>query len=199
MKFTNGIIFLDEIDKITNNFDGMEITALLLHILDRSQNYDFHDKYLQGMSIDLSKIWFIVAMNDENKLNPILRDRLHIINIKSYTKTDKTNILQKHFIPQILERFDLVDKIIFTDDICKYIVSKSHIGDSGVRKLKGDIETIVNKIKLYNNVKGGKLRLNFKIDNFSLPFTPTKQNIDDLLNTNEKEQLDQYNHQLMYI
>jgi len=61
MGHKNGIIFLDELDKIADN---PEIRSALLHIIDPSQNSDYHDNFLGGeIRIDLSKISSFILFN----------------------------------------------------------------------------------------------------------------------------------------
>ena len=62
MKYKNGILFLDEYEKISANKD---IVSTLLHITDPSQNHIFRDQYLNDITIDLSAIWFIYSMKQE--------------------------------------------------------------------------------------------------------------------------------------
>ena len=199
MKCNNKIIFLDEIDKI----ESKEVIALLLHVLDPSQNYDFHDKYLNGMSVDLSKIWFIVAMNDKQKLDHILADRLRIIDIPSYTTDDKIHILQEHIIPEFIKKFDL--DIRFTDDVCRYIILSNKESQLGIRKLRNDIETITNKIYMYKNVKltrgVGDLLLDFSLHGFNSDdtFTITRSVVDMLLKQTPIDTIDSYVRDTMYI
>ncbi len=55
----NPIIFMDELDKVSNTFSGIEIQNLLIHLTDPVQNHTFQDKYFSGIHIDLSKVIFI--------------------------------------------------------------------------------------------------------------------------------------------
>ena len=64
---------------------GQEIIGILTHLTDTSQNTNFHDKYFAGLDLDLSGALFIFSYNDEAKINPILRDRMHKIETKGYT------------------------------------------------------------------------------------------------------------------
>ena len=53
-KCMNPIIYFDELDKISNTAKGEEISNLLIHITDESQNMNFQDKYFNGVNLDLS-------------------------------------------------------------------------------------------------------------------------------------------------
>ena len=77
----NPIIFMDELDKISETPEGIEIQNLLIHLTDPVQNSTFQDKYFAGINIDLSKVIFIFSYNDENKVSPILKDRIYNIKV----------------------------------------------------------------------------------------------------------------------
>src|SRR4029079_4069403 len=55
----NPVILLDEIDKIPNSADGQSISAVLLHVLDKTQNDHFQDMYLSEIPVNLSHVFFI--------------------------------------------------------------------------------------------------------------------------------------------
>jgi ATP-dependent Lon protease len=58
-KCMNPIIVFDEVDKISKTEHGKEITGILTHLLDPTQNDCFQDKYFSGLNIDVSKAVFI--------------------------------------------------------------------------------------------------------------------------------------------
>ena len=88
-KCMNPVIYFDELDKISDTPKGEEITGILTHLTDTTQNSQFHDKYFSEVSFDLSKCLFIFSYNDESKVNPILRDRMYRIQTKGYENKDK--------------------------------------------------------------------------------------------------------------
>ena len=45
----NPIIYIDELDKISNTERGREIVGILTHLTDSSQNKEFQDKYFQNL------------------------------------------------------------------------------------------------------------------------------------------------------
>ena len=61
----NPVIYFDELDKISDTPKGEEITGILTHLTDTTQNSCFHDKYFANMDFDLSKALFIFSYNDE--------------------------------------------------------------------------------------------------------------------------------------
>ena len=60
-KCMNPIILFDEVDKISKTEHGREITGILTHLLDTTQNSCFQDKYFSGIELDLSKALFILS------------------------------------------------------------------------------------------------------------------------------------------
>lgn len=189
MECLNGIIFFDELDKIPKNNGGQAVSNLLIHITDFTQNHDFRDRYLQEISIDLSKIWFIFAMNDLSNIDKVLRDRLKIIHVKGYNKEDKINILKNNFFPQAIKEVMLnKDDIILTSEVLEYIVDLDNREKytKGLRSLKFKVDDIIKKISILKNSKN-LLELSFKIDNFKLPITLNKKIIDKLITINQND------------
>ena len=69
----NPIIFIDEVDKISNTEYGKEIVSVLTHLTDATQNDNFEDKYFSGIPLDLSKALIVFSFNDVSLLDPILK------------------------------------------------------------------------------------------------------------------------------
>ena len=69
-KCMNPVIYFDELDKISDSSRGEEITNILTHLTDTTQNNQFHDKYFSEIEFDLSKCLFIFSYNDASKVNP---------------------------------------------------------------------------------------------------------------------------------
>jgi ATP-dependent Lon protease len=150
-KVMNPIIFMDEIDKISASDKGMDIQNVLIHLTDPVQNNSFIDKYFQNIEIDLSKVMFIFSFNDEDRIDPILRDRIHIVHVKNPTVDDKINIAKYHLIPTILTNINL-PFIDLSEKKIRYIIEQYCKHDIGVRSLKRNIETLLLKINssIYN-------------------------------------------------
>ena len=180
-KCMNPIIYMDELDKISNTKEGKEITGILTHLTDPSQNKEFHDRYFANIDFDLSKALIIFSYNDESKIDPILRDRLKVIYTKGYNEKDKLVIVQKYMFPSILKNIGIdPENIKLSEDMIKYIISKTDKED-GVRNLKRSLETIVSKINVYSLNSHNLLKLPFTIKNFNLPLEINKEIVDNLL------------------
>lgn len=179
-KCMNPIIFFDELDKVSESTHGNEIVGILTHLIDFTQNDKIYDKYFADISLDFSKCIFIFSFNDEQKINPILKDRLHIIKTNQLSKSDKLIIAKKYMIPRILENVNLSEHdLIFTDDIVEYIFNKYTSNEEGVRDFKRKFECIIMKFNL--------LRL-LEPEKYKVPHNVSKEFIDIILQTPTFEQ-----------
>ena len=167
-QYMNPVIYFDELDKVSNTPKGEEIINLLIHLTDFSQNGHFMDKYYSDVPLDLSKALFIFSLNNIEKVNPILRDRMYMIQTDKLTNDDKIRISKNYIIPKIIKEIGIEEKdIIFDEEIIKYIIS-SHSKEEGVRNLKRAYETIISKINLIKITIGNRKELNINDKNKSL-------------------------------
>ena len=188
------IIFMDELDKISNSTRGEELSNLLCHITDKTQNMSFEDRYLNGMTIDLSRATFIFSFNDISKINPILRDRLHIIKTSGFTREDKIIITKKYLLPEICSDTGFViDNITISDKTLYYIIDKYTNGEEGVRELRRTLDTIITKLNLiftlysdHNIVDRLKHFLDLK-NKYDKPCMVTEQIVDELVLPNNSD------------
>jgi ATP-dependent Lon protease len=146
-KCMNPIIVFDEVDKISKTEHGKEITGILTHLLDPTQNDCFQDKYFSGIDIDLSKVLFILSYNDVESIDKVLLDRVHRVKFESLSIEDKVVICNNHLLPEIYKKVGLEDTIHFTDETIKFIVEEYTL-EPGVRKLKEKLFEIVGEINL---------------------------------------------------
>ena len=186
-KCMNPVIYFDELDKISDTTKGDEITHMLTHLTDPSQNSLFQDNYFPGVNLDLSKALFIFSYNDESKVNKILKDRMYVIHTKGFKTDDKIKICNEYLIPEIFDTFAFSkEEILFTDDIIKTIVEKYTHGEEGVRNLKRCIETIVSKINIHI-LSDGDEGLSFQLKDISLPIILNEEHIEILLKTDKSD------------
>jgi len=153
----NGIIFLDELDKASDN---TEISASLLHLIDPTQNNDFRDNYLSEISIDLSNIWFISSMNKLPK-DQALIDRWFIIEIDGYDLDDKIIIIEKYLLPKTLKNINMdINSVLFEKNTTSYFIKKiCNNNDFGCRTIQKALSDLINKIYfiLIHQNKNGNL------------------------------------------
>lgn len=190
-KCMNPIIYFDELDKVSDTPQGQEIIGLLTHMTDTSQNSEFHDKYFNEFGLDLSKCLFIFSYNDENMVNPILRDRMYKIRTNGYDTKDKITIAQNYLLPKIREQVKFNDKdIIIPEDTLKYIIDSQNLtkGEQGVRNLKRCLEIIYTKLNLFRLITPDNKMLESQIKlDVKFPFTVTRKHA-ELLIKNEENQ-----------
>lgn len=141
----NPIIYLDEIDKISDSKER-EINGVLTHMLDEEQNNKFQDNYLSNVDIDLSQVFFVIAFNDLSKVNNIVSDRMKIIHIQIPTIEDKIIIASQKMIPEIIDTLKIKTKIVMEDDLIRYIILNNINNEEGVRQMKKIFEKIFNRI-----------------------------------------------------
>ena len=186
-KCMNPVIYFDELDKISDTPKGEEITGILTHLTDTTQNSCFHDKYFANMDFDLSKSLFIFSYNDENKVNPILKDRMYVIKTDGYDAKEKIIIAKKYLIPKIEKNVNFKEgDVTITDSALNKIISNLTKKEKGVRNLKRCLEITYTKLNLYRLMKDDSTLFDKKDTiKVTFPFTVTPEIIDKLIKQNE--------------
>ena len=181
-KVMNPVIYFDELDKISDTPKGAEITNILLHLTDTTQNTEFHDKYFSDLHFDVSKCIFIFSYNDDTHINPVLKDRMYTIHAKGYNKAEKTEIARKFLIKKIASQVNFSEEdIYFTDRDLGYIIDNYCQSETGVRNLKRCIETIYTKLNLCRLMTPGTTMFGLNTVQLNIPCTITPAVIDILL------------------
>jgi hypothetical protein len=190
-KCMNPVIYFDELDKISDTPRGEEIVGILTHLTDTSQNSQYHDKYFSEIDFDLSKCLFIFSYNDENKVNPILKDRMYRIQTKGYDAKEKTIIARKYLLPKIREQVCFTEEeVIIPDDTIQYIVGNTNLtnNEPGVRNLKRCLEIIHTKLNLFRLVKSDTNLFSKDMDlKVEFPFTVTRKHVDIFIKNEENQ------------
>ena len=186
-KCMNPVIYFDELDKISETPKGEEITGILTHLTDTTQNNCFHDKYFANMDFDLSKSLFIFSYNDESKVNPVLKDRMYRIHTAGYVTKEKIIIAKKYLIPKIEKNVNFKSEdITITDEALIKIIDGFTDKEKGVRNLKRCLEIIYTKLNLYRLMKpDSKLFEKENTINVTFPFTVTPEVINKLIKLGE--------------
>ena len=186
-KCMNPVIYFDELDKISETPKGEEITGILTHLTDTTQNNCFHDKYFANMDFDLSKSLFIFSYNDESKVNPILKDRMYRIHTAGYVSKEKITIAKKYLIPKIEKNVNFKSEdITITDEALIKIIDGFTDKEKGVRNLKRCLEIIYTKLNLYRLMKpDSKLFEKENTIKVTFPFTVTTEVINKLIKLGE--------------
>ena len=142
-KSENPVIVLDEIDKMSSNFRGDPMSALL-EVLDPEQNKSFRDNFME-IPIDLSDTLFIATANSYEGIPSPLLDRMEIIELSTYTDSEKLNIAKNHLIPKQLKRNGISARMFkMTDDGILALI-KGYTKEAGVRNLEREIASLIRK------------------------------------------------------
>ena len=142
----NPLVLLDEIDKLANDGRGDPASALL-EVLDPEQNKAFRDHFVE-LPFDLSDCIFIATANTLDTVPRPLIDRMEIIHLETYTKSEKMGIAKNHLIPKQLKRHGLTKRNIkLSDEALEYIID-SYTRESGVRNLERELASLMRKAAL---------------------------------------------------
>ncbi len=139
----NPVILLDEIDKLGSDFRGDPASALL-EVLDPQQNNTFTDHYLD-LPFDLSRVLFFTTANWLDPIQPALRDRLEVIELPSYTTSEKLAIAKRHLLPRQLEEHGLTAKRVKISDATLRHLITDYTREAGVRQLEREIASVTRK------------------------------------------------------
>ena len=142
-KVRNPLILLDEIDKLTHDAHGDPASALL-EVLDGEQNKAFRDHFVE-MPIDLSDCLFIATANTLDTVPRPLLDRMEVIELKTYTKSEKLSIARNHLIPKQLKRHGLNRRRLAIEDSAVCEIIDFYTREAGVRNLERSIASIARK------------------------------------------------------
>ena len=177
-KCMNPVIYIDELDKISQSDKGQEINGILIHLTDASQNKEFSDKYFSGIKFDLSKAIIIFSYNDPSKIDSILRDRITEIQMSPLSTEDKLIITNEYMVPEIVQDIGFTKTDIkYSNEVVNYIID-TYTNEAGVRKLKELLYTVYRDI----NIK-------YLQEEISLPFEIDVIYLKELFRENPKNQL----------
>src|SRR5690606_14488609 len=117
----NPVLILDEVDKMGVDLRG-DPAAALLEVLDPAQNDTFVDHYID-VPFDLSEVMFIATANYRGNIPEPLKDRMEIIEVLGYTRTEKRAIAEQFLVPkQIRENGVAPDQVRFTPEGIETII-----------------------------------------------------------------------------
>ncbi len=141
---SNPVFMLDEIDKIGMDFRG-DPSSALLEVLDPEQNNTFQDNYLE-VPFDLSKVLFIATGNLVDPIPAPLRDRMEIIQLPGYTRSEKIGIGTRFLVPKQMEHHGLKAKHVEITEEAMVTLVQSYTHEAGVRNLEREIANVMRKV-----------------------------------------------------
>ncbi len=139
----NPLILLDEIDKMANDGRGDPASAML-EVLDPEQNKFFRDHFVE-LPFDLSDCIFIATANTLDTVPRPLIDRMEIIELHTYTKSQKMSIAKNHLIPRQLKRHGLNKRMLKIPDETLSQIIDCYTRESGVRNLERELAALCRK------------------------------------------------------
>ena len=142
-KVENPVIVLDEIDKLAHDFRG-DPTSALLEVLDPEQNKFFRDNFME-IPIDLSDVMFIATANSYSSIPMPLLDRMEVIELSTYTDSEKIAIAKNHLIKKQLKRNGMTKSQIKIQDSAILALIKDYTKEAGVRSLEREIASLIRK------------------------------------------------------
>ena len=142
--YSNPVIVLDEIDKVSSDYKGDPASALL-EVLDPEQNTAFHDNYLD-IDYDLSKVLFITNANNIGTIHPDLKDRMEMIPVSGYLAEEKYHIAKDYLIPKQMELHGLKPSQLKLNKGAVATIIDEYTRESGVRNLDKQIAKIARNM-----------------------------------------------------
>lgn len=153
---TNPVMVLDEIDKLSQSYNGDPASALL-EVLDPEQNNTFTDHYM-NVPYDLSDVMFICTANSVDTIPQPLLNRMEVINFTGYTPDEKLKIARKHLLPKSMSAMGISeDALEVSDEILETIIEE-YTREAGARGLRKRIDSLCRGAAVLIS-KGGKEKL----------------------------------------
>jgi ATP-dependent Lon protease len=139
----NGVMMLDEMDKLGAGIQGDPASALL-EVLDPEQNSTFRDNYL-GVSFDLSHVMFIGTANVLDRIPGPLRDRMEVVSLPGYTEEEKLQIARRYLVHRQEEATGLTEAQCEVTDAALRTVIEDYTREAGVRNLEREIGNLFRR------------------------------------------------------
>jgi ATP-dependent Lon protease len=187
-KCMNPVLYFDELDKVSGTPHGEEVISMLVHLTDRTQNTQFHDRYLSGIDLDLSQCLIVFSFNDINLVNTILRDRMQVIQCSGYSECDKKQILKDYIWPKLLGQLSFsTSDIDLPEQSMKFLISEYSSKEEGVRTLIRTVETIITRLNMIRIADEDVMKDYKFYTKLEFPFVLTETIIKKILFDHQKE------------
>ncbi len=160
-KTKNPVILLDEIDKMTSNNVNGDPASAMLEVLDPEQNKNFRDHFIE-LPFDLSDCMFIATANTLDTVPRPLLDRMEVIEMRTYTRTEKLAIAKNHILAKQMKKCGITKRQLKLTDDAVYTIIDSYTREAGVRNLEREIGTVCRKCAkmIVDNPECGKIVVN---------------------------------------
>ncbi|MFC1641216.1 endopeptidase La [Myxococcota bacterium] len=142
----NPVMVLDEVDKMGVDLRG-DPAAALLEVLDPEQNSTFADHYID-VPFDLSAVMFLATGNYRAEIPSALVDRMELIEVPGYTRSDKLSIASTFLVPKQLREHGLTEaELSFTGEGLATIIDY-YTHEAGVRGLEREIAAVCRDVSV---------------------------------------------------
>ena len=158
---TNPVMVLDEIDKLSQSYNGDPASALL-EVLDPEQNNTFTDHYM-NVPYDLSDVMFICTANSIDTIPEPLLNRMEVINFTGYTPDEKLRIARKHLLPKSMSSMGISEDALEVSDEVLETIIEEYTREAGVRGLRKRIDSLCRGAAVLIS-KGGQDKLSITKD-----------------------------------
>lgn len=142
----NPVLVLDEVDKMGVDLRG-DPGAALLEVLDPAQNDTFVDHYID-LPFDLSQVTFLATANYFHQIPDALRDRMEVIEVPGYTRTEKRNIARGFLVPKQLREHGLKEATLTFPDAGLDALIDHYTREAGVRGLEREIASVCRAVSV---------------------------------------------------
>ena len=142
----DGVMMLDEVDKLASSGHG-DPSSALLEVLDPAQNGSFRDNYL-GVPFDLSRVVFIATANVIDNIPAPVRDRMEVIDLPGYTLEEKLQIARSHLVGRQLELNGLSQAQCEITDAALRSIAATYTREAGVRQFEREIGRVMRGVAL---------------------------------------------------
>ncbi|MBQ3304441.1 MAG: endopeptidase La [Clostridia bacterium] len=160
----NPVMVLDEVDKLSQSYNG-DPSSALLEVLDPEQNFSFTDHYL-NVPFDLSDVLFICTANTLDTIPEPLLNRMEVIRFQGYTPIEKREIARKHLLPRAMAEVGIPDGALTVSDEAIEAVIENYTREAGVRGLKKRMDQLCRSAAVAM-VDDPKAKLSVTGDNLS--------------------------------
>jgi ATP-dependent Lon protease len=160
------VMLCDELDKLASGgHNGAPYTSLLV-AFDPKQNDHFVDLFLgEDEPLDLSQVIWIATANDASAIPEPLLNRIEVISIPSYDRTQRRDAVINFMLPKALDIgcFSPGD-ITIDEGVLASIIDQDR--DPGMRSLERTLERLVRRTAR-RSAEGARLPVHIDLSNIS--------------------------------
>jgi hypothetical protein len=153
----NPVIYFDELDKISDTPKGEEISNVLVHLTDTSQNDTFRDRFLHGVDLDLSRALLVFSFNDISKVPRVLLERMQVVQMEPFSHQAQREVVTNFLMPQALSRGGMEPRSVCLGDKALETLLERIDASTGLRGALDVLDQLVTKTSLWLKVRDKSL------------------------------------------